>query len=205
MVNKKLQHFLAECDATMVVLLGRLSGDPEFSGISSKKPLDYANSLYRAVVSQQLSVKAADTIYKRFVALLGDDLSPENVLGFSVEQLRSVGLSGQKASYVHAIALAAMDGSVDFETLDSLSDEEVINKLTDIKGIGLWSAEMFLIFTLGRENVFSAGDAGLRRAIQINYPEAQLKTKEDYEAFAERWAPYKSYASLALWHSLDNK
>lgn len=192
-------------DPVMAQLVERMIQDERVPVLQKKEPEQYLEYLFRSIVSQQLSIKAADTIYKRFVALLDGDLAPETVLSKSFEELRSVGLSGQKARYVQAIAETAISGAVNFRSLDALSNDEVINKLTTIKGVGLWTAEMFLIFTLGREDVFSAGDAGLRKAMLNNYPETNIKTKEDFEKFAEQWAPYRSYASLALWYSLDNK
>lgn len=204
-MNLVVVEYFKSFDPVIAVLIERMFQERRVPALQKKDPSQYAVSLYRSIVSQQLSVKAADTIFKRFESLLDGDLSPENILSKSFEELRSVGLSGQKAGYIRAIAEVANDGLVDFQKLDMLSNEEVVNALTNIKGVGLWTAEMFLIFTLGREDVFSAGDAGLRRAILNNYPKANIKTKEDFEKFAEQWAPYRSYASLALWYSLDNK
>lgn len=157
-----------------------------------------------SIVSQQLSIKAADTIFKRFLALLPEQFTPEDVYALTHEQLRSVGLSNNKAIYVHALAHEVVMNAFEMDTLHQVSDEEVIVQLTRIKGIGRWTAEMMLIFALGRPDVFSVGDLGLRAAVEKLYGIERTKLKE-IEELSQQWKPYRSYASRWLWKSLDNK
>jgi DNA-3-methyladenine glycosylase II len=140
-------------------------------------------SLVESIISQQLSVKAGDTIMNRFITLFPDGkITPEAVLAMPREKLRGSGMSWNKADYIHNIARAVVHGNIDFTHLDSLTDEELIIKLTTIKGIGRWTAEMFLMFSLGRPDVFSAGDVGLQRAIQKLY---KFKKKTNSQAISE--------------------
>jgi DNA-3-methyladenine glycosylase II len=166
-------------------------------------PKDYAVSLTSSIISQQISTKAAAKIKQRFFDMVGEDYNPQNILDHDIEQLRSVGLSRQKASYVHSIAQHTLDKSVEFNNLDSLTDREVIDELIQIKGVGVWTAEMFLIFTLARPDVFSTGDLGLVNAIKRLYNLENISQDELIE-ISGKWSPHKSIASLALWHSLDN-
>jgi len=168
------------------------------------KPYDYVFHLYSSIISQQISVKAADAILKRFLDLVGDPHSPEHILTHSIEDLRGIGLSRQKASYVLSIAQHAKDKTVHFDTLDDLSDQQVIDELVQIKGVGQWTAEMFLMFTLARPDVFSIGDLGLLNAAKRLYNAPEL-TKQDILAMSQKWSPHRTIAALTLWHSLDNK
>lgn len=167
--------------------------------------VDLYQNLLESIVSQQLSVKAADTIFKRFLALFpGESLpTPAEVLKISDEALRACGLSRQKASYLKSLSELILEGQLILEDLDSLPDEEVILLLTKVKGIGRWTAEMFLIFTLGRPDIFSLGDLGLRTAVSRLYgvDRDNLKAIEDISL---QWQPVRSLASRFLWKSLDN-
>lgn len=165
---------------------------------------DYVFHLYSSIISQQISVKAADAILKRFLDLVGDPHSPEHILTHSIEDLRSIGLSRQKASYVLSIAQHAKDKSVRFESLDTTSDQEVIDELVQIKGVGQWTAEMFLMFTLCRPDVFSVGDLGLLNAAKKLYNRPEL-TKPELLELSQKWSPHRTTAALTLWHTLDNK
>lgn len=161
---------------------------------------EYFARLIRAVVGQQLSVKAAASIYARLSTLAGK-LTPENLVALSHDELRGAGLSNAKASYVHEISRAVLEREVLLEKLHELEDAAVIAELTQLKGIGPWSAEMFLIFTLGRPDVFSHGDLGLKNAILRHYgklPEPKL------QKLVLSWSPHRSTAAHVLWHSLDN-
>lgn len=166
---------------------------------------DLYQNLLESIVSQQLSVKAADTIFKRFLALFpGENFpKPEEVLKISDDTLRSCGLSRQKASYLKSLSELILSGQLILEDLESLPDEEVILLLTKVKGIGRWTAEMFLIFTLGRPDIFSLGDLGLRTAVSRLYgvDRDNLKAIEDISL---QWQPVRSLASRYLWKSLDN-
>jgi DNA-3-methyladenine glycosylase II len=163
----------------------------------------YLENLCCSIVSQQLSVKAASTIWARAREACNFS-SPDNILEVPNDVLRSAGLSGQKINYVKNIAKAVQDGSLPIHTLDTMDDEAVIKTLVTIKGVGRWTAEMFMIFSLGREDVFSAGDLGIRNAMTQMYDGA-LRYPDDYLQQSLRWAPYRSLACLLLWHSLDNK
>lgn len=160
----------------------------------------YFSKLIRSIVGQQLSVKAAATIRQRLIDMAGE-LTPENLLSLSHEQLRSVGMSNAKAIYVHEVSRAVLERDIILDTLHELEDMVVISELTKLKGIGPWSAEMFLMFSLGRPDVFSYGDQGLKNAIIIQYGQLS-KTKLD--RLISGWSPYRTTASFALWHSLDN-
>ena len=160
--------------------------------------------LVESIIGQQLSGKAADTIFKRFLALYKDSIfpRPEELLKTDTEQLRGAGMSYGKSSYIKNIAQAFKDKSLDAKKLKTMSDEDVKKELTKIKGVGNWTAEMILIFTLKREDVFSLGDAGLRRAIKNLY---NINKETDILKLSETWKPKRSYACWYLWRSLDNR
>jgi DNA-3-methyladenine glycosylase II len=183
------------------------------------------HSLAEAIVYQQLNGKAAETIFKRFAALAGDPLTPEGVLKLSDEQMRGAGLSKQKTAYLKDLAAKTAAGLLDFAGLPKLADEEVIAHLTQVKGIGVWTAQMFLMFALKRENVLPTGDFGVRMAMFKHYLDVQrakasrtsasakkgrkkkvkLPTPEQMEKIAKCWEPYRSMACWYLWKSLDTK
>ncbi len=171
------------------------------------KTHQYFGKLCDDIISQQLSLKAAATISKRFTDFFDAssvfELQPEILQTKEPIELRALGLSMAKANYVIGLAKAVANDEIDFATFPSLSDEEIITKLVYLKGIGRWTAEMFLIFTMGRENVFSWGDLGLKRGLQLIYGATFTPTEEKSLALVESWAPYKSYASLALWAFQD--
>jgi DNA-3-methyladenine glycosylase II len=162
-------------------------------------------SLAEAIVYQQLNGKAAVTIFKRFVALAGEPLTPESILKLSDEQLRSVGLSKQKSTYLKDLAAKTASGLLDFSRLPELSDEEVIAHLTQIKGIGVWTAHMFLMFSLRRPNVLPTGDYGVQVAVKRHYKKRKLPKPKDLEKIARAWEPYRSIACWYMWRSLDIK
>jgi DNA-3-methyladenine glycosylase II len=171
--------------------------------LKPRKPERYFLSLCQDIISQQLSDKAAMTICNRFEALFSHKrVTPEHVLAVKDETLRQVGMSWSKAGYVKNIAQAFLAGELKAAELRKLPDEEVITKLVKIKGIGRWTAEMFLIFSLGRKDIFSHGDAGLRRAIEKLY-RLTNPTQQQVETITQPWSPYRSYGSLSLWHSLE--
>jgi DNA-3-methyladenine glycosylase II len=183
------------------------------------------HSLAEAIVYQQLNGKAAETIFKRFAALAGEPLTPEGILKLSDEQMRGAGLSKQKTAYLKDLAVKTSSGLLDFARLSDLPDSEIIEHLTQVKGIGVWTAQMFLMFTLKRENVLPTGDFGVRMAIYKHYldrPRAKaakksaatrkarkrkikLPSPEQMEKIAKRWEPYRSVACWYLWKSLDTK
>ena len=160
--------------------------------------------LVRSIISQQISTSAARSIRRRLQELAGaEGICSAAVAGFSVEQLRSVGLSPQKASYLADLACKVSDGTVNLRQIGRLSDERIVEQLTQVKGIGRWTAQMFLIFALGRLDVFPHDDLGVRTAIRNHYGMADLPDKPTAIAIAAAWRPYASVASWYCWRSLD--
>jgi DNA-3-methyladenine glycosylase II len=160
--------------------------------------------LIRSIVSQQISTHAARAIRKRLVELAGPrGITAANLARFTASQLRSIGLSWQKASYVADLAGKVNDGMLDLRRIGRLSDEQVVSQLTQVKGIGRWTAEMFLIFSLGRPDVFPYSDLGVRTAIRDQYELKELPDRETSCAIAASWRPYASVASWYCWRTLD--
>ena len=168
---------------------------------------NYYQALVDSIISQQLSVKAAASIEKRFKDSFGGDFpSPQQILERDIEQLRSLGLSRPKASYIQDLAAKIIDGTVEFSTIDTLSNDEIIAELTKVKGIGEWTAHMFLLFCMGRSDVLPTGDLGIRNGIKLLYGFDQPPTPDDVRNIAtkNKWHPYESVASWYIWQSLDN-
>jgi 3-methyladenine DNA glycosylase/8-oxoguanine DNA glycosylase len=163
------------------------------------------HSLAEAIVYQQLNGKAAVTIFKRFTDLAGDPVTAEGIAKLTAEQMRSVGLSKQKSSYLRDMAERAMRGELDFTRLPQMTDEEVIEHLTQVKGVGVWTAHMFLMFTLKRQNILPTGDFGIRMAIKKHYNKRKLPQPAHMEKIAKAWEPYRSVACWYLWRSLEIK
>lgn len=161
------------------------------------------SSLAEAIVYQQLNGKAALTIFRRFADLAGEPLTPEGILKLSDEQLRGVGLSKQKSAYLKDLSTKTAAGMLDFARLPELSDDEVIKHLTQVKGIGVWTAHMFLIFSLRRPDVLPVGDYGVQMAMKKHYKKRKLPKPSDMEKIAEAWTPYRSVACWYMWRSLD--
>jgi DNA-3-methyladenine glycosylase II len=182
---------------------------------ANRKPnKNHFRSLVESIVSQQLSVKASDTIFNRFVDLFVKSgaiktarsfPTPEQVLKMSDAKLRKVGLSGSKVKYIKDLAKKVHQKEVQLHRLHKMSDEEVIEHLVQVKGIGRWTGEMFLMFSLARPDIFSHGDLGLRNAIQKLYGFKKAPTIKQIEKIAQKWSPYKTLASRYLWKSLDLK
>jgi DNA-3-methyladenine glycosylase II len=165
---------------------------------------DPFQALSRAIVGQQLSTKAARTIWERVVAEVGTETpSPELILATDPERLREAGLSRSKASFLRDLAERVEDGRLDLTALRALPDEDVIAALIEVKGIGRWTAEMFLMFHLARPDVISVGDLGIRRAIQIAYGIEELPDPTEMERISEAWRPHRTLACLYLWRSLE--
>jgi DNA-3-methyladenine glycosylase II len=163
------------------------------------------SSLAEAIVYQQLNGKAAFTIFKRFTALAGEPPTPEGILRLSDAQLRNVGLSKQKSAYLKDLAAKTSDGLLNFARLPEMTDEEVIEHLTQVKGVGVWTAHMFLMFSLRRPNVLPTGDYGVQVAIRKHYKKRKLPKPKDMEKIARLWEPYRSVACWYMWRSLDIK
>ncbi len=174
-----------------------------------KKRKNVTVRLCASIMSQQLSTKVADVIYKRFLNLFdGEEPNPEQILSIKPEKLRSIGLSNAKVMYVQNVARFALEEGLDHKHLGKKSNEEVILHLTKIKGVGRWTAEMILMFTLGREDVFAVDDLGIQQAMQKLY---QLKAadkkllKKRMLSISEKWSPYRTYACMHLWRWKDAK
>jgi len=168
---------------------------------------NYYHELVDSIISQQLSVKAARTIEGRFKNMFnGEFPSPEQILEKDVEELRAVGLSRPKARYIQDLALKIIEGEVRFDTLDQLSNDEIIAELTKVKGIGVWTVHMFLMFCMGRLDVLPVGDLGIRNGIMKLYELSVVPDANEIEAIAAKnsWHPYESVASWYIWQSLDN-
>ena len=163
----------------------------------------YFDDLATSVIGQLLSMKAAATIKGRVIGLCGG-LTPENVLRFGDDELRAAGLSYGKARCIRNLAAATLDKTLDLDNIRNLDDGAVIDTLSKLKGIGRWTAEMFLIFSLGREDIFSHGDMGLKNAITRLYGNGEALSKQETESIIAEWRPYRSYACLYLWRSLEN-
>jgi DNA-3-methyladenine glycosylase II len=168
-------------------------GVPEFASVAE------------SIVYQQLNGKAAATIFARFAALAGKPLTPQGILKLTDVELRGVGLSKQKSSYLKDLSAKTAEGLLDFTALGDMPDEEVIKHLTQVKGIGVWTAHMFLMFSLRRPNVLPTGDYGIQVAMKKHYRKSKLPKPKDMEKIARAWEPYRSVACWYLWRSLDIK
>lgn len=178
----------------------KILGDKEYKLTKHK---NICHRLCRSILSQQLSIKVADVIHKRFLDLLkSNDPTPEIVLSVKPEQLRSIGLSNAKAGYVQNVARFALEKGMDLNMLNKMSNDEIIEYLTQIKGVGRWTVEMLLIFSLGREDVFAVDDLGIQNSMvkhfQLNYESKKL-LKEQMIKISDKWIPYRTYACLHLW------
>jgi DNA-3-methyladenine glycosylase II len=161
-------------------------------------------SLVRSIVFQQLSGKAAGTIYGRVQAAVGE-VTPERLLARTAEEMRGWGLSGQKASYVRDLAEKTQAGLIRFQDLPALDDAAVIEHLTQVKGVGVWTVQMFLMFALRRPDVLPVGDLGIRMAMKQAYRMRELPKPERMERVARPWRPYATVACWYLWRSLDGE
>jgi DNA-3-methyladenine glycosylase II len=174
--------------------------------ISLSRRRDVPLYLCYSILGQQLSTKVAATIRKRFLNLYQGKPSPELILATSHETLRSIGLSGAKANYMHNVARFTLESGLDHKLLGKMNNEEVIEYLTRIKGVGRWTAEMLLMFTLGREDVFAVDDLGIQQAMIKIYKlrkDDKKKLREEMLRISAGWSPYRTYACLHLWHHKD--
>ena len=189
----------------MAALIDRI-GPLDTQARKPGRPDDAYGLLVRSITGQQLSTKAAATIYGRLTELYGGKTpSPEQIIATDPEQLRSVGLSHAKAAYLRDLAEHVVDGELPVDRLTELSDEEVYERLIAVKGLGRWTIDMFLMFHLGRPDVLPVGDLGIRKAMQVNYGLGELPKAAEMEQIAEAWRPHRSLAALYLWESLDNR
>lgn len=166
---------------------------------------NYYYSLLENIVGQQLSMRVAEVICARFMGYFKDTPTPEVILKTDDQILRGLGLSNAKVKYVKDLSQKLLDGEVSLKNINKKSDEEIIEELTKVKGIGIWTAHMFLIFTLCRMNVLPVGDLGIKRAIMLNYNLGQMPDEEIIREIARKnkWHPYNTLASWYLWKSLE--
>ncbi len=170
------------------------------------RPDDAYGALVRTIVGQQLSTKAARSIYDCLAAIFGDrPPTPEELLAADEDELRAAGLSRPKIRYLRDLADHVVAGEMDFDSLRALSDEEVSTRITAVKGLGQWSADMFLMFHLGRPDVLPVGDLGIRRAVERAYELPEMPDPDALRALAEPWRPHRTLASFYLWESLDDE
>ncbi|HEY1185869.1 MAG TPA: DNA-3-methyladenine glycosylase 2 family protein [Bryobacteraceae bacterium] len=194
---QKAIHHLRRSDPVLAGIIDRVGDyriefrDPDFE------------TLVKSIVYQQLSGRVANVIFGRLARAAGGKITPESILKLRPARMRAVGLSGQKTEYIRDLARHTRDGRVRFEELPELPDEEVMARLTAVKGIGVWTAHMFLIFALRRHDVLPTGDLGIRNAIRKAYGLEALPLPGEIESMAERWRPFCTVASWYLWRSLE--
>jgi DNA-3-methyladenine glycosylase II len=205
-VSARARKALAGSDPTMAALIERIGEIDLATRLrrrSEERPADAYGALLRAIVGQQLSTKAARTIYLRVLDIFdGTTPSPERLLEASEADLRGAGLSGRKVEYIRDLAAHVLSGELELDRLDELADEEAIEEIVAVRGLGLWTAEMFLIFHLERPDVLSGGDLGIRKAVQIEYGLEEMPAPQRVLEIGEPWRPHRSLASLYLWESL---
>ncbi len=204
--GSKARAALAAADPAMAALIeriGKIDLETRLRRRSEERPADAYGALLRAIVGQQLSTKAARTIYGRVCDLFGGTTpSPEQLLEASEADLRACGLSGRKVEYIRDLAAHVLSGELELERLGELSDEQAIEEIVAVRGLGQWTAEMFLLFHLERPDVLSGGDLGIRKAIQIEYGLDEMPAPQQVLEIGEPWRPHRSLASLYLWESL---
>jgi len=200
MNNSHPSDYLSQKDLKLASII-RSIGD-----YSIKMHSDPFESLIQSIVYQQLSGKAANAIYNRFLNYYGCTVpTPQQIISTPSETLRDkIGLSFKKIEYIKDLSSRISDGRLNLSLLSGMTDDEIVSELIQVKGIGRWTAEMFLIFCLGREDVMPIGDLGIRKAIQILYNLPQIPTPSSMLAISLPWKPYRSIATWYLWKSLDN-
>jgi DNA-3-methyladenine glycosylase II len=202
-VEDPIAHLRAS-DPVLRALIDKLG--PDALGDSrGGRPADHYGALVRSIVGQQLSTKAARAIYNRLTERFGGRTpTPEEVLADDPDELRTAaGLSRAKTTYLRSLAEHVIEGSLELERIDALPDDEAIAELVAVKGIGTWSAHMFLMFHLERPDILPVGDLGIRKAVMVAYGLDELPLAPAIEAIAEPWRPYRTLASRFLWRSLD--
>ena len=198
---RQAAEYLATADPALAPVVARY-------GLCDIRPhRNYYQALAGEIIGQQLSVKAAASIRKRFESLFGDKFpEPKAILQKSVDDLRTAGLSRAKANYIRDLAQHIVDGKVKFDHLDNLTNDAIVGELTDVKGIGEWTAHMFLMFCMGRMDVLAPGDLGIRNAVKKLYDLKEVPTPDQVKRRAARnhWNPYETVACWYLWQSLEN-
>lgn len=166
---------------------------------------DYFESLVQAIVYQQISGKAADSIYKKLLGRIGSSVTPESIAELSDQDLRSAGISPQKMKYLRDLSSKVLNGELELRGIEDLGNQEIIDRLTMVKGIGTWSAQMFLIFTLGRLNVLPLNDLGFKNSLRKHYGIRGKLTENKITRIARKWVPYMSAAVWILWECENTK
>jgi DNA-3-methyladenine glycosylase II len=197
---------LAQSDPTMARLIADYGGPLPDEPDSRGRPEDHYGALVRGITGQQLSVKAARSIWNRLIDRFGGQTpTPEQILADDPDELRvACGFSRAKTAYLRSLAEHVIDGTIQLDRLEDLPDEEVIRELTAVKGIGEWTAHMFLMFTLHRPDILPTGDLGIRNAVARQYGLDKPPAAQELQDLAEPWSPYRTRACLYLWRSLDN-
>ena len=198
--NQKAIKYFKEHDKILFSVAEKIESIKE---LQSDEPNNYFFRLCRSIIGQQLASKASNAICSRFQKLFSGKVTPRKVLNISSKEIRSVGLSEAKVEYIKNLAKKIVDKDLRFDGFKNLDNQQIIDELTKVKGIGPWTAEMFLMFTLAREDVFSHGDLGLRKAIKKIYGLKKEPTQKQTERISRKWIPYRTYACLVLWKSLD--
>lgn len=196
---RKAIHHLKNADPVLAAIIARVGP----LRIQYREPS--FQTLVRSIVYQQLSGKAASTIFNRLAAKAGEPLTPDAILRLRPATMRALGLSQQKTKYIRDLAMRTRKGEIDFARLEALADHEIVGHLTQVKGVGVWTVHMFLIFALRRPNVLPTGDLGVRAAIKKAYNLPELPKPEEIEKIARAWHPFCSIASWYLWRSLENQ
>jgi DNA-3-methyladenine glycosylase II len=196
MINHKAVGFLKQ-DPNLVKIIERI-GDYQI-----KKRNNHFAVLVESIISQQLASAAAEAIFGRFKKIYPKFPTASHILYTKDAKLRSVGLSSMKVEYLKDLARKIEDGKLKIRSLSKMTDDEVIEHLTQVKGIGRWTAEMFLIFSLGRLDVLPTGDLGLRKGVQMAFSLSELPKPKEVEKIGMRWKPYRSVATWYLWKSLQ--
>ncbi len=202
--SRRATAALAAADPVLAALIERVPA-ARLDETQAERPEDHYGSLIRAITGQQLSVKAAAKIYERVIEFFdGNVPTPQQLLDADAEALREAGgLSRAKTGYLRSLAEHVVSGELELARLEDLRDEEVIAELVAVKGLGVWTAQMFLMFHLSREDVLPTGDLGIRRAIMIEYGLEALPAPAQITELAEAWRPHRTLACLYLWASVD--
>ena len=193
---KQATRELSACDPVLRKLVAKSKG------LALRSRGDAFNTLARSIVGQQISVKAAQSVWNKLIAAV-PDMRPEIVHGHDADALRACGLSRSKVVYMHDLALHFVEGRLNTRRWPRMSDDELIAELTQVRGIGRWTAEMFLIFYMMRPDVFPLGDIGLQRALSLHYNRGKPLSQRKIDSISKRWRPWRSVATWYMWRSLD--
>ncbi len=202
-MNAKIRAVLNHFEKTDPILFS-IAEKIDIEQIESRETKDYFHSLCHEIIGQQLAKNAAYAIFGRFKKLFASErITPEETIKLTEETIRNVGTSWSKARFIKDLAQEVVDGNLNLRDLTRLDDSQVLENLTKVKGIGPWTAQMFLMFTLGREDIFSHGDLGLKKAMVKLYSLNESATQDEIEEITKKWSPYRTYACQMLWKYSD--